>query len=160
MKKIYNDFKSLIEDGVITKDMLAGIGININENQIRADDHCVALFQPEFMQYIPGESVTYNFLVSSAYLNPRKTMQGGYIAAAFDISFGGLFFLEEKNIINVVTIDMAINYHKPVHENDILTITAKVKNAGKRLTYMIGEAINQKGELIASATTNLIAVRD
>lgn len=160
MRKIYNDFESLIEDGIVNKEMLEGIGININENQIRGDNNCVELFQPEFKQFIPGESVAYNFSVLNQYLNPRKTMNGGYIASAFDLTFGGLFFLECNNIANFVTIDMAINYHKPVYENDRLTITAKFKNSGKRLTHMIGEAVNQKGELIASASTNLIVVRD
>ena len=160
MRKIYNDFELLIKDGIINKGMLESIGININENQIKGDNNCVALFQPEFIQFIPGESVSYNFSVLNQYLNPRKTMNGGYIASAFDLTFGGLFFLECKDIVNVVTIDMAVNYHKPVHENDILTITAKFKNSGKRLTHMIGEAVNQKGQLIASATTNLIVVGD
>ncbi|HHV72301.1 MAG TPA: hypothetical protein GXX38_06800 [Clostridia bacterium] len=45
---------------------------------------CLKLIKPKFINYTPGESLTYFCPVLHSYLNDRKIMQGGFISAAFD----------------------------------------------------------------------------
>jgi uncharacterized protein (TIGR00369 family) len=81
-------------------------------------------------------------------------MQGGFIGAAFDNTFGMLVYLLTKNLA-MATIDLNVNYHKPIFESDKLEVTASLKSLGKTIIHMAGEARNRENELIASATTNI-----
>ena len=140
----YTDLQSMIEAGIIEKN--------------RSPSNCVVLMEREFIEYVVGESATYAYPVLEIFSNPRKAMQGGFIAAAFDNTFGGLVYLATKHI-EMATIDLSVNYHKPIFENDQLTITAYLKSPGKTIIHLIGEAFNSKKELIATATTNILLLR-
>ena len=58
---------------------------------------CSSFIKGEFIEYIPGKSLTLAFPVLEDYLNPAQTMQGGIITAAFDNkSVSGPCSLESK----------------------------------------------------------------
>lgn len=143
MKK-YTSYEQMIEDRVIT-------GKNVQE-----EPPCVAVMKPTFKEYIPGESVTYIYPVLNQFLNPKKTMQGGFIAAAFDNVLGTLAFLETKSK-SLATADLAVYYHRPAMAGENLTITAFIKHKGQNMVFITGEAYNSEGKLVATATTNLVA---
>ncbi len=117
--------------------------------------NCVETMQREFIEYIPGASLVCAYPVLKIYSNPRKAMQGGFIAAAFDNTFGALVYLTTQKI-NMATIDMSINYHKPIFENDKLEVTVNLKSLGRTIVNLVGEAYDKEKNLIATATTNMI----
>lgn len=116
---------------------------------------CWELMQPKLLEYIDGESISIAFPVLDIYSNPRKSMQGGFISAAFDNSFGCLSFLSTGQM-EMASVDISVNYHRPIFEKDTLTVTAYLKSRGRNIIHLTGEAYDTENRLIASATTNLI----
>ncbi|HWP97859.1 MAG TPA: PaaI family thioesterase [Syntrophomonadaceae bacterium] len=117
--------------------------------------NCKETMQPEFVEYVEGESLTYNYPVLEIYSNPRKSMQGGFIGAAFDNTFGGLVILSTGRY-EIATVDLCVSYHCPIFENDVMMVRVNMKSLGKTIAYLTGEAFDSRGRLIASATTNIM----
>lgn len=115
---------------------------------------CVKVMQTEFIEYVPGVSISCLFPVLESYSNARKSMQGGFICAAFDNAFGALVYLTTERM-DVATIDMNLCYHKPIYEKDQLTVTVYIKSQGKTIINLNGEAFDREGNLIATALTNV-----
>ena len=136
---IYRDVESMFADGLV---------------EPRESPPCVEIMQREFVEYVVGGSLTCAFPALPIYSNPRQSMQGGFICAAFDNTFGMLVYLVTRSL-DMATVDLDCNYHKPIFENDKLEVTVSVKSKGKTIVHMIGEARNREKELIASATTNI-----
>ena len=135
----YTDYESLIADGIL---------------KVAVNPSCSATMKQEFVEYVEGESLTCNYPVMEMYSNPRKSMQGGFIAAAFDNTYGPLVVLLSGGI-NFVNLDLSVNYHKPIYENDTLSVIASVKSKGKTILNLVAEAFNMEKELIASSTTKI-----
>jgi acyl-CoA thioesterase FadM len=56
----------------------------------------------------------------------------------------------------MATIDMAVNYHKPIFEHDRLEVVVQIKSLGKTIINLVGEAFDKEQNLIATAITNII----
>lgn len=140
----YNDIESLVADGIIEKD--------------HSMSNCVVVMKGEFVEYVTGVSTTFSYPVLEMFSNPRKSMQGGFISAAFDNTFGFMVYLSTKQV-EMATIDLHISYHKPIFENDKLTVTVYIKSLGKTIIHLIGEAYDGEKNLIASASTNFFLLR-
>jgi len=134
----YTDIESIIKAGII------------KEND---SPNCVKLMQRKLIEYNEGVSLTCVYPVLEIYSNPRKSMQGGFIGAAFDNAYGALVYLTTKKM-DMATIDLNVSYHKPIYENDRLTVTVYLKALGKTIIHLTGEAFDGQGNLIASSTTN------
>jgi acyl-coenzyme A thioesterase PaaI-like protein len=117
--------------------------------------NCRDIMQPQFVEYVEGESFTYIYPVLEMYLNPRRSMQGGFIAAAFDNAFGALVYLTTGRL-EMASVDMHVNYQRPIFENDRLTVTVFLKAKGRTMVHASGEACDQSGCLIATAATNIM----
>lgn len=116
---------------------------------------CREVMQPEFVEYVERESLTYRFPVLEMYANPRNAMQGGFIGAAFDNTFGGLVYLLTGSL-EMASIDMYINYHRPIFVGDYLYTRAMLKSKGRTVVHMLGESYDGKERLVATATTNIM----
>ena len=136
---VYTDLELMLADGIMEE---------------RPEPNCVKIMQREFVEYVVGKSVTCAFPVLEIYSNPRKSMQGGFIGAAFDNTFGTLVYLTTKSL-KMATIDMNVTYHKPIFENDQLIVTVYIRSLGKTIIHLVGEAYDSAGSLIASGTTNI-----
>ena len=137
----YTDFESMVADGIVEK-----TDIRVN---------CVELMKREFVEYVVGESLTCAYPVLKIYSNMRKSMQGGFISAAFDNTFGALVYFFTKKA-EMASIDLYVNYHRPIFENDKLTVTAYLKSKGKTIIHLVGEAYNMENKLIATSNTNIM----
>ncbi len=91
------------------------------------------------------------------YLNPIKSMQGGFITAAFDNVIGPLSYLAAHT--TCVSLDMHTNYIRPIFYGDELTITAKVVIRGKSTMNISAEGVNSKGKLVATCTSHLMIMK-
>lgn len=124
--------------------------------QPRIVPQCWSFMQPEFIEYSEGESLTIAFPVLEVYANPRGSMQGGFMSAAFDNTFGALLQMETYRR-DMASIDLHVNYRRPIFVGDVLIIHAYVKSIGQTLAYFYGEAFDKsQNRLIATAGTNLI----
>jgi uncharacterized protein (TIGR00369 family) len=139
MKKVYSDLQSLVTDGLL---------------RVGNRPQCVLTMQPEFVEYVEGESITYAYPVLPMYANPRQTMQGGFMAAAFDNAFGALVSLTTKRM-DMASIDLELNYHRPIMVGDKLIIKVYIKSLGKTIVHLTGDAYDSQQNLVSSATTNI-----
>jgi uncharacterized protein (TIGR00369 family) len=103
----------------------------------------------------PNESLTVRFLVRENQTNPVGLLQGGLLCGFFDDSFGPLAFATLKK--PCVSIDMNVTFVRGTRPGDAITIVARVISKTKRLIQMSAEARNERGRLVATATSNLLA---
>jgi uncharacterized protein (TIGR00369 family) len=117
--------------------------------------NCVDIMKRELIEYIVGQSVTCAYPVLGIYSNQRKVMQGGFISAAFDNTFGAMIYYT-TNRLDMATLDINVNYHRPIVENDKLIVTVHLKSLGRTIIRLTGEAFNKDKKLIATATANFM----
>ncbi|NLY71075.1 MAG: PaaI family thioesterase [Clostridiales bacterium] len=94
---------------------------------------------PSFYSYsTENQTVTIEFPVLEYQLNEHDTMHAGFIATAFDEALGifASYLCEGKPS---VSINISLNYIKPIPKNDSILITAKVTSLGRRFITMSGE---------------------
>lgn len=111
----------------------------------------------EIIEYVKNKSITVTFPVSTKQTNPMGFMQGGYIAAAFDNAFGPLSYLVAQK--PVTTIDMNVQYIRGVANLQTVYVTASIQARGHSTIHITGEMKNEKGKLLATATTNLLILK-
>lgn len=116
---------------------------------------CAQLMQPQFIEYVENESITYAFPVLDIYLNPWKCMQGGFISAAFDNAFGALAILATGKF-EISSIDLNLNYHRPILADDTLRVKVYLKSTGRNIISLWGESFDSCDRLIATATSKII----
>lgn len=97
------------------------------------------------------QTVTIEFPVLAEQLNEHKTMHAGFIATAFDEALGifASFLCQGKSS---VSINISLNYLKPVPMSDSILVTAKATSLGRRLMTLSGEChLKSNGLLTATA---------
>jgi acyl-CoA thioesterase len=88
---------------------------------------------------------------------PSGVLHGGVTASLIDtaMAFAVRTRLDRKDA--TATIDLTIHYLRPVTEG-IITCTAKLVRAGKRIFTVSAEVHNQEGKLIATALSTYTRV--
>jgi uncharacterized protein (TIGR00369 family) len=119
--------------------------------------HCFVLMKPEYLEYESRQLLKISFPVEKEYLNPMLGMQGGFIAAAFDNVFGPLSYLAART--PCTTLDLHTNYIRPILEKDALIVTARMVSRGLSTMHLSAEAVNGKGKLIATCTTQMMIMK-
>ncbi len=137
----YTDLDAMLRDGVVRQ-------IDF------PPPSCVEIMKREFVEYVVGESATCRYPVFEMYSNPRKAMQGGFISAAFDNTFGMLVYFVTQQI-EMASLDLNIKYHRPIFENDVLTVKVRLKSQGNAIIHLDGDAYDEAKRLIASGTTSI-----
>ncbi|MFH0988751.1 MAG: PaaI family thioesterase [bacterium] len=125
---------------------------------VQIPPNCFTTMQGKFLQYESRTALTTAFPVLNETLNPIQTMQGGFIAAAFDNTFGPLTYLAARALC--VTIDLHTQFIRTIEEGDTLIISAKVISRGPATIVLSAEAQNSKGKLIATASATAMIVKD
>lgn len=126
--------------------------------KIEKRPECSVLLDQKTLEYVPGKTLVVDYPVAERFLNLAGSMQGGFIVAAFDNTFGQLSYLVTEKV-PIATIDINTTFHRPIFKNDILKITARVQAKGKTTIHLVGEAVNKEGKLVASAATNYMILR-
>jgi uncharacterized protein (TIGR00369 family) len=115
---------------------------------------CFLSMNAEFVEYESRTSLTVRVPVLDASLNPLQMMQGGFITAALDNTFGPLSYLAAGK--PCVTLDITTQFIRPVKAGDELTVRATVISRGRNALYMKAQAFNRKGKLVATAGSNAL----
>lgn len=119
--------------------------------------NCSVLMKGEYVDYDSRVMLKIAFPVLEEYLNPMKSMQGGFVTAAFDNVFGPLSYLAART--PCTTLDLHTNYIRSINAGDILTVTAKIVSRGISAMHLAGEAVNGKGKLIATCTSHMVPMK-
>lgn len=106
----------------------------------------------KILSFASGKSISVAFPVSEFQTNPIGTLQGCILASFFDETFGCLCFASLHK--PCVTIDMTVNFSRPVKPGSFLVIRALFKAKGKKLLQVSAEAVNGNEKLIATASSN------
>lgn len=141
----YTDLKPMIRDGIIKPQHV----------DLLHSTNCLKTMQPEFIEYVVGKSLVYAFPVLDIFTNPRNSMQGGFVAAAFDNVFGILVYLSTKQV-EMASVDLSINFIRPIFGGDTLQIKTYLRSQGKTIVHLTGEAFDKKNKLISTASVNIM----
>ena len=111
------------------------------------------LFGCEF-QYTE-DACKVSFDLKDFMFNPQGTLHGGVTAFVLDISMGHLLFNKAGA---GTTLEMKVQYIKPA-KSGRLTATGKFLRQGRGISYLRSELTDDKGELIAFATSTWMALK-
>jgi uncharacterized protein (TIGR00369 family) len=120
--------------------------------------YIAAIMEPKLVACDEAErTATMEFPVRDWQSNPYEGMHGGLIASAFDEALGLLAFcLNEEN--KIATINLSINYLKPIPLHDAILITAKVTSKGKRIITTTGECRLKSNGLLTNTAQIVFSV--
>ena len=123
----------------------------IIQGYIKANNFGV-LLEMDFEILGPGK-IVYSMPVTEKHLATPIAAHGGSISALMDATMGvcALSQVIEQNKV-VSTIEMKISFISPGLLNDVLSASAEIIKSGKRLLFVEGKIVNQKGEIVATAT--------
>lgn len=93
--------------------------------------------------------------VTGKYWNPMKTLHGGVYCDLADAAMGFSFLTTLNEDELFTTVDLRINYLKPVTAGKLIA-SSKIIKRGKRLGYMECEIVNEQGKLVAKASSTCI----
>lgn len=100
----------------------------------------------------PGH-ITYSMPVTEKHLATPIAAHGGSIAALMDATMGVCALsqvIDENKVVS--TLEMKISFLAPGQLGDELIGTAEIVKSGRRILFVEGEIVNQKGEKIAMAS--------
>lgn len=119
--------------------------------------NCSVLMKGEYVDYDSRVMLKIAFPVLQEYLNPMRSMQGGFVTAAFDNVFGPLSYLAART--PCTTLDLHTNYIRSVNAGDTLIVTARVVSRGLSAMHLSAEAVNGKGKLVATCTSHMVPIK-
>lgn len=93
--------------------------------------------------------------ITGKYWNPMKTLHGGVYCDLADAAMGFSFLTTLNEDELFTTVDLRINYLKPVTTGKLIA-SSKIIKRGKRLGYMECEIVNEQGKLVAKASSTCI----
>ena len=106
----------------------------------------------KILSFESGKNISIAFPVSQFQTNPIGTLQGGILSSFFDEALGCLCFASLHK--PCVTIDMTVNFIRPVKPGSFVVIRAMFNAKGKKLLQVSAEAVNRNEKLVATATSN------
>lgn len=97
--------------------------------------------------------VRYELEIHADLLATPNAAHGGVLATLLDAALGvaALSAVCERNQV-VSTIELTTRFHAPTRLGDQLIASARLLSVGKRILVAEGSVMNQRNELVASAT--------
>jgi len=100
-------------------------------------------------------SATISYKIRKEMTNPLGTIQGGVMAALIDDTMGLAFYtLFLQNMFT--TTNLNINYLFGAKEGEEVIVKAKSVRVGKKIANIECKVYNEKGDIITTATSNLV----
>ncbi|EQA36207.1 hypothetical protein LEP1GSC047_3405 [Leptospira inadai serovar Lyme str. 10] len=111
----------------------------------------------EFVSYVRKKELTCTFYIEPRFSNPMGVFQGGFLAAAFDNTFGPLCYLAAGK--PTTTLELSVSYIRMVKENQRIRVTARVVARGNQHIYLEAEAFDEEEKLLAKSTTQVLILK-
>ncbi len=108
---------------------------------------------------IDDEGLTVTCAVRPEMTNAAKVLHGGIIAALMDEVMGMTVFAFSKGRYHA-SVDLNVNYLAAGQIGDVVTVRARILRTGRRIVSISATLHNATGDLMAHATSNLIAAND
>lgn len=98
-----------------------------------------------------------DYTVRAEMLNPIGNLHGGVTAAMFDDLIGAaMFSLNQPDFMS--TVNLTVDYLGAARLGDVVRVTTDVTKVGKQLLHATAKMEDQRGRVIATATTNLLRI--
>lgn len=110
------------------------------------------MMEPEFVGCSYEDMILeFKFHVHKWAVNPNGTFHGGLITTACDITMGVLarFFNEG---IRVATVEININFMRPINLGEDCLVKAKIMKNGKRVKFTACDIYSLDGKLVATGS--------
>lgn len=106
---------------------------------------------------IPGVSI-WSMRVDERFLNPAGVVQGGFLSAILDSAMGAsaVSGSGKGRKVLVANTEMKVSFLRAAREGDELTCTATVLKPGKVISFLEARLVNQRGELVATASSSYL----
>ena len=92
------------------------------------------------------------FQPTAAMLNPRGTVQGGFVAAMLDDTMGPALVTMTDGAQVPATVDMHVSFLKPVMPGRVIG-HGRVVQRSRSIAFLEAELFDEAGELLARATS-------
>ena len=128
--------------------------VTLHQNNVEQKDTMNGLMRSEWGGCsFEDKTLTFEFPVQQWQANRVGNMHGGAICTAFDLTIAALArFYARENFAPTINLD--VNYIRPVAMGETLAVTAKATSTGRRITQLTAEArIKSSGKLAATATS-------
>ena len=115
---------------------------------------CAQLLGWELIAEYPDEGrIEIAFHPTAAMLNPRGTVQGGFVAAMLDDTMGPALVCMTGGAEVPASIDIAVSFIKPVMPGRVIG-KGRVISRGRTVAFLEAELFDENGELLARATSS------
>jgi uncharacterized protein (TIGR00369 family) len=104
-----------------------------------------------------GEAVI-EYEAAERHANAMGTLHGGVLCAMADTAMGVAFYTALEEGESLTTLELKINYLKPVWKGK-LTAAARVVKRGKTVGLMECDILDEEGQLVARASSTFMALR-
>src|SRR5262249_30211454 len=104
-----------------------------------------------------GKAV-FSMQAGPAHANPMGTLHGGILCDIADAAMGIAYATLLKDDESFTTIELKINYFRPVWNSELLA-TAHVVGTGRTLGMVECEVSDDKGHLVAKASSTCMTLR-
>ena len=101
----------------------------------------------------PNGDVLNRITIAQQHLATPVAAHGGVLAALADSTLGiAALAVSQKNGNLVSTVEFKITYMQPAFLNDVISGISRVRKVGKKLIFVEADFVNQKDELVATAS--------
>ena len=105
----------------------------------------------------PGEAVI-EFQATEAHANPMGTLHGGILCDIADAAMGIAYSSNLEEGESFTTLELKINFLKPIWKARLLA-TGRVVKPGRTVGLVECEITDEKGNLVARATSTCMTLR-
>ena len=104
--------------------------------------------------------VTFEANPRQRFLNPLRTIHGGWISTILDSAMGCAVHSVLKSGQGFTTVDMAVSFVRPVlATSGRLTCEGKIVHSGGRIATAEGRVMDEAGKLIAHGTETCLILK-
>ncbi len=122
-----------------------------------AQPAAATLIRMALSSFAQGEAVVV-LPAGREHANPMGTVQGGILAAMADAAMGWAFMTTLGEGESYTTLEMKINFLKPVREGT-LTARGRVRKAGRMVALVECDVEDESGSLVAHAVSTCLTLR-
>jgi uncharacterized protein (TIGR00369 family) len=114
------------------------------------------MLRMELLEVAEGRAVI-KTTVQKEWLNPLGIMHGGFLVMVMD-EMMGLAGYTLNNPQGYATINLTADFLRSAREGDVLTAQGNVIRKGMQIIHAESVIENEKGEIVAKSTSNLLAI--
>lgn len=100
-------------------------------------------------------AIKFKVTVKEDWLNPLQILHGGIMITLMDDAMGiAVYTLNRED--RFASINLNTDFFKSVKEGEDIFIYSKIEKAGRQVVHATAYIENEKGQLIAKSTSNLV----